>query len=100
DLVDQQHRIAMRKRFQDGIDIHQFELDRRLRHSLASPFGLPEADADPDPWPGAPSRTSRSTATISRNHCRVGLAKKPPQRPRAGTSSLTPLMAVICAPSP
>src|SRR3984957_10424739 len=90
DAVDQQHRIAMRERPEDIVDIHQREPDRCLPHySCPSPFGSVEL-----------SRTRRSSATISRNHCRVGLAKWPPQRPPAGMSSLTALIAVTWAPSP
>src|ERR1700737_2128530 len=89
--VDQQHGKAMRQRLEDFIDIDDRESDRGLllHHSRPSPLGGV-----------APSRTRRSTATISRNHCLVGLAKKPPQRPLAGMSSLTALIAVTWAPSP
>src|ERR1700676_3488768 len=88
--IDQQHRIAVRQRLEDLIDIHERESDRcLLHHSRPSPLG----DA-------VLSRTRRSSATISRNHCLVGLAKKPPQRPLAGMSSLTALIAVTWAPSP
>src|SRR5216683_5808912 len=88
--IDQQHRIAVRQRLEDLIDIHERKSDRCLLHqSRPSPFGST-----------VPSRTRRSTATISRNHCLVGFAKKPPQRPLAGMSSLTALIAVTWAPSP
>ncbi len=61
----------MRERLEDLIDIHELKSDRcLLHHSRPSPFGSAEL-----------SRTRRSTATISRNHCLVGFAKKPPQRP-------------------
>src|SRR5207253_2051560 len=88
--VNQQHRKTMRTRLPCLIDIDQLELDRGLRHySRPSPFESAE-----------PSRARRSIATISRNHCLVGFAKKPPHRPLAGMSSLTPLIAVTWAPSP
>ena len=57
----------MRQRLEDLVDIHELKPDRcLLHHSCPSSFGS-----------AAPSRTRRSTATISRNHCLVGLAKKP-----------------------
>jgi hypothetical protein len=87
--VDQQHRIAVRQRLEDLVDIHELEPDR-----CSSITPAPRPSDRPEP------RASRSTATISRNHCLVGLAKKPPQRPLAGMSSLTPLIAVTWAPSP
>ena len=63
--VDQQHRIAVRERLEDLVDVHELKPDRcLLHHSRPSPFGS-----------AAASRTSRSTAMISRNHCLVGLAK-------------------------
>src|ERR1700687_4405915 len=83
DPVDQQHRIAMRKRLEDGVGVHNLKSDPCLPQSRPSPFGS-----------AVPSRTRRSSATISRNHCLVGFAKKPPQRPLAGMSSLTALIAV------
>src|SRR6516165_6554437 len=89
-LVDQQHREAMRECFQYLVDIHERKSDRwLLHHSCPSPFKS-----------AAPSRTRRSTATISRNHCLVGFAKCPPQRPLGGMSSFTALIAVTWAPSP
>src|SRR6185312_15325637 len=89
--VDQQHRITVRERLEDLIDIHELESDRCLlrHHFRSSPFGS-----------AVPPCASRSTATISLNHCLVGLAKWPPQRPLGGMSSLTALMAVTWAPSP
>src|SRR6185295_16278143 len=88
--VDQQHWITVRERLEDLVDIHELKPDRcLLHHSRPSPFGS-----------AVPPCTSRSTAIISLNHCLVGLAKKPPQRPLGGMSSLTPLMAVTWAPSP
>src|ERR1700716_382371 len=89
DPVDQQHRIAMRKRLEDGIDVHDLKSDRCLHQSRPSPFES-----------AVPSRTKRSTATISRNHCLVGFAQLPPPRPFSGLSSLTALIAVTTAPSP
>src|SRR6266567_6188908 len=88
--VDQQHRKPMRERLEDLVDIDEIKSDRCfLRHSRPSRFGSV-----------VPSCTRRSTAIISLNHCLVGLAKKPPQRPLGGMSSLTPLIAVTWAPSP
>src|SRR5712672_730125 len=87
--VNQQHRIAVRERLQDLIDVHELKFDRRLHQSRPSSFGSDVL-----------SRTRRSIATISRNHCLVGFAKWPPQRPLAGISSLTALIAVTWAPSP
>src|ERR1700730_2367032 len=88
--VDQQHRKAVRQRLEDVVDIHERKFDRcLLHHSRPSPFGSDVL-----------SRTRRSTARISRNHCLVGFAKWPPQRALAGISSLTALIAVTCAPSP
>src|SRR5439155_15179071 len=88
--VDQQHRITVWERLEDLVDIHELESDRcLLHHSRPSSFG-----------PAVPPCASRSTATISLNHCLVGLAKCPPQRPLGGMSSLTALMAVTWAPSP
>src|SRR4051794_39795376 len=82
--INQQHRIAVRQRLQNFIDIDKLEFYRWIPHySRPSPFESAEL-----------SRTRRSSATISRNHCRVGLAKWPPQRPPAGISSLTALIAV------
>src|ERR1700675_3297846 len=63
DPIDQQHRVAMRQCLEDGIDVHQLKSDRCVRHSRPSPLSA------------VPSRTRRSTAMISRNHCLVGLAK-------------------------
>src|ERR1700676_195840 len=84
DPIDQQHRVAVRKRLEDVVDIHERKPDRCLVHySCPSPFGS-----------GVLPRTRRSTARISRNHCLVGFAKWPPQRPLAGMSSLTALIAV------
>src|SRR5712671_5965072 len=87
--VDQQHRIAVRERLQNFIDVHELKFDWRLHQSRPSSFGSDVL-----------SRTRRSIATISRNHCLVGFAKWPPQRPLAGISSLTALIAVTWAPSP
>src|ERR1700752_1647401 len=90
DLVDQKHRITGRKGLEDVVDIDPLKPDWcLLHHSRPSSFASL-----------VPSRTSFSTARISRNHCLVGLAKWPPQRPPAGMSSLTALMAVTWAPSP
>src|SRR5437879_2647206 len=86
--VDQEHRIAMRQRFQDVLDRDDIEPDRCFLHYSC-----------PSPLSAEPSRTRRSTATISRNHCLVGLAKWPPQRPLGGMSSFTALIAVTWAPS-
>src|SRR6476469_8394285 len=80
----------MRKRLEDIVDVNELEPDRCfLHHSRPSPFGS-----------AVPLCTRRSTAIISLNHCLVGFAKNPPQRPLGGMSSLTPLMAVTWAPSP
>src|SRR5229473_4457028 len=87
--VDQQHRVAVRERLEDFIDVHELKSDRCLHQSRPSSFGSDVL-----------SRTRRSIATISRNHCLVGFAKWPPQRPLAGISSLTALIAVTWAPSP
>src|SRR6476619_4671133 len=56
DPVDQQHRIAVRERLQDLVDVHELEADRcLLHHSCPSPFGS-----------AVPPRARRSSATSSR----------------------------------
>src|SRR6266478_840972 len=88
DSIDQQHRVAMRQCLEDGIDVHQLKSAGGVRPPRTSPLAA------------VPSRTTPTTAMISRNRCLVGLAKWPPQRQLAGMSSLTALIAVTWAPSP
>src|SRR5262245_14905916 len=90
--VDQQHRITMRQRLQDVLDVDDIEQDLGfLHHSFPSPSPLRWAEL---------SRARRSSVLTSRNHCLAGRAMWPPQRWFAGISSITPLVAAICAPSP
>jgi len=92
DPIDQQHRIAMRKRFKDGVDIHHLDFDGD------SVIRLPRRSASAKPIPGpahrrAPAaRRRRSPGTTA-----WSLGKEAAPAPAGGTSSLTPLIAVIWA---
>ena len=96
DPIDQQHRIAMRKRFQDGVDIHHLDFDRRL--SFACLAVRLSRSRSRSTWrhraPAARRRRSPETTAAS------AWQRSRPSARGAGTSSLTPLIAVICAPVP
>ena len=94
--VDHQERIAVRQDLRIAAMSANSSVVASLVHALLT--DRPARAAGEPPF--LLSCASRSTNSISRNHCFTGLAGVPPYRAPAGTSPLTLLVAAICAPSP
>src|SRR5262249_37553264 len=98
DAIDQQERIAMRKQLENLLDVQGFGR-RRCDHVAAFQHSSDCVCRVPEPC--LPARNAIcSRIFISRNQILAGFAGMPPQRAPGGTSSLTMLVAAICAPSP
>src|SRR5712691_6582352 len=98
DTIHQQERIAVRKQLQDLLDVQAFGR-RRRRHIAAFQDSSDRVCRLPELC--LPARDAIcSRIFISRNQILAGFAGIPPQRAPGGTSSLTMLVAAMCAPSP
>ena len=97
DAIDQEKWIAMRQQVQNLLRIERGRRRlRRLVHGHSSPAG---SDCSARLALRRPFAIC-SSIFISRNQSLTGLAGVPPHRAPGGTSSLTMLIAAICAPSP
>src|SRR5581483_12195999 len=99
DAIDHQKGITVRQRLEDRRDVGGVERVYGLVHTRVPYFSSPPASVSADGSVCSPL-ARRSMSIVSRNHCLIGLAGKPPHFAPGGTSPCTMLVAAICAPSP